>query len=362
MKVTATSALLLLTISLAIHSLCVSAKSDVVVLDDRNFKKEVLQNPLPVLVEFYAPWCGHCKQLAPEWEKAATRLNNVVPVGKVDCTSNQNLCGKYGVKGYPTIKIFKDGKAQDYNSGRDAASISRAGFNSIPNSVSKLTTEAVLQNFKDTAPDSPHIILFTSKSSPNPLLKSLSLRHKKKLEIGYVQESATELINSFGITTFPTFIQLTEQGHEVLELKGAEAVIEKFTALAGEAPEKSTTETPQKKKATKKKASSEWVSVSEKSLPDVCTGLCIVAIVDEKANAADLAAVLAKFKNEKHVSFVTVDADSSAAIAAKFSVESPAFVLYKTKKKQFSAVPTFDSPLDFIESALDGNVKYTKLE
>lgn len=74
--------------------------------------KEVLSSPLPYLVEFFAPWCGHCKRLAPEWEKAATKLKGtaqtfirflsmpgVVPVGKVDCTVHQGLCGRHGVQG-----------------------------------------------------------------------------------------------------------------------------------------------------------------------------------------------------------------------------------------------------------------------
>src|SRR5687768_10271096 len=58
-----------------------------------------------VLVEFFAPWCGHCKSLAPEWEKAATNLKGLVKVTKVDATVETSLGSDYGVRGYPTIKV-----------------------------------------------------------------------------------------------------------------------------------------------------------------------------------------------------------------------------------------------------------------
>merc|ERR1712033_149934 len=92
----------------ALFAYIVSA-SDVLDLTESNFDTEVQRHEI-VLIEFYAPWCGHCKRLAPEYEKAADRLvknDPPVPIAKVDCTAETSTCSKYGVSGYPTLKIFK---------------------------------------------------------------------------------------------------------------------------------------------------------------------------------------------------------------------------------------------------------------
>jgi len=111
----------------ALFAYIVSA-SDVLDLTESNFDTEVQRHEI-VLVEFYAPWCGHCKRLAPEYEKAATALKSndpPVPLAKVDCPANNDLCSKHGVSGYPTLKIFKNGEvSSDYNGPRDADGIAK---------------------------------------------------------------------------------------------------------------------------------------------------------------------------------------------------------------------------------------------
>jgi protein disulfide-isomerase A6 len=85
--------------------------NEVVELNEVNFEALVIESSEPWLVEFYAPWCGHCKNLAPEWKKAANTLKGSgARLGAVDATAAASLAAKYGVKGYPSIKLFGAGK------------------------------------------------------------------------------------------------------------------------------------------------------------------------------------------------------------------------------------------------------------
>jgi protein disulfide-isomerase A6 len=103
-------------------------KKDVIELTDSNFDKMVLESEEPFLVEFFAPWCGHCQRLEPEWAKAARELKGKVKVGALDATAHPGKASEYGVQGYPTIKFFPAGRkrssdAEDYDGGRTADAI-----------------------------------------------------------------------------------------------------------------------------------------------------------------------------------------------------------------------------------------------
>ena len=75
-----------------------SENGPVVILNEKNFKELVLNDKNTMwLVEFYAPWCGHCKSLAPSWELAAKQLKGVVRVGAVDMTTDENVGRPYGI-------------------------------------------------------------------------------------------------------------------------------------------------------------------------------------------------------------------------------------------------------------------------
>lgn len=86
-----------------------ASDKDVIVLTDKNFDSTVFGSKDIWMVEFYAPWCGHCKALEPEWNSAATQLKGQVKFAKVDATVETELAQRFGVKGYPTIKYFDYG-------------------------------------------------------------------------------------------------------------------------------------------------------------------------------------------------------------------------------------------------------------
>mmetsp|Transcript_22746 Transcript_22746/g.57299 ORF Transcript_22746/g.57299 Transcript_22746/m.57299 type:complete len:462 (-) Transcript_22746:276-1661(-) len=103
------------------------AGTDVVTLDSSNFDELVTDSDDLWLVEFYAPWCGHCKALKPDWIEAAGQLKDKVKLGAVDCDADENksVCGEYGIRGFPTIKYFGPNKSSpsDYDSARDTSAI-----------------------------------------------------------------------------------------------------------------------------------------------------------------------------------------------------------------------------------------------
>lgn len=81
-----------------------------VILNETNFDKEVLVSSLPVIVDFWAVWCGPCKVLSPIVEELAKEYEGKIKVGKVNVDENNNLSMKYGIMSIPTLKFFKDGK------------------------------------------------------------------------------------------------------------------------------------------------------------------------------------------------------------------------------------------------------------
>ena len=88
-------------------------------LNASNFDTFIKENPL-VFVKFYAPWCGHCKKMIPDYQKLAKKMSeeNSVPIVKLDATVDKEVASKYGVTGFPSLKLFKNGQPVDYKGGR----------------------------------------------------------------------------------------------------------------------------------------------------------------------------------------------------------------------------------------------------
>ena len=86
---------------------------NILTLTNGNFESEIKKNGVPILVDFWAEWCGPCRMVAPILEKLADELDGKVRVGKVNVDDESSLAGRYGIQSIPTLLLFKGGKVVD---------------------------------------------------------------------------------------------------------------------------------------------------------------------------------------------------------------------------------------------------------
>jgi thioredoxin 1 len=99
------------------------ASNDIVTLEDSTFETEVLKSDIPVLVDFWAVWCGPCKAIAPVVEQIAVDYKGKVKVGKMDIDKHQGVAQKFNIRSIPTLLVFRGGKVVDTVIGADRTRI-----------------------------------------------------------------------------------------------------------------------------------------------------------------------------------------------------------------------------------------------
>lgn len=203
------------------------AAENVAVLTPDNFDAFIKAQPLTI-VEFYAPWCGHCKSLAPEWAAAGAKtrmLEPAVPLAKVDADQHQELASRFDVSGYPTIKIFKDGQPSEYEGPRDAkgivkfvrqaagisggASLARYSSAGEYDALRKESGHALLGTFREPVGASKIFAAFSEAAAELPAYT------KKPVKVGYAASYKPEALP--GARKSVPSIVLVRPGEEDLE-------------------------------------------------------------------------------------------------------------------------------------------------
>lgn len=224
----------------------VAAASSVVMdLTPSNFDEVVIKSGKPTLVEFFAPWCGHCKTLAPIYEELAQSFQHAkdkIQIAKVDADAERSLGKRFDVQGFPTLKFFdgKSDKPQEYSSGRDLDALTtfiteKVGVKpkkkqEMPSSVVMLTDESFP---KSVGGDKNHLVAFTAPwcghcKSLAPVWETLAndFVNDANVVIAKVDAEAHNskaLAEAQGVTSYPTIKWFAAGSKEGVLYDGARA-------------------------------------------------------------------------------------------------------------------------------------------
>ncbi|MFS7921892.1 putative protein disulfide-isomerase [Helianthus anomalus] len=356
------------------------SSSPVVQLTPSNFKSKVVNSNGVVLVEFYAPWCGHCKALTPAWEKAASVLKGVVTVAAIDADAHQSIAQEYGIKGFPTIKVFVPGKPPvDYQGAREAKPIAEFALSQVKallkdrlsgkttggsseKSEPSLSVELNSRNFDELVVKSKDLWMVEFFAPWCGHCKKLAPEWKKvaknlqgKVKLGHVNcDDEKSLMSRYKVQGFPTILVFGADKESPITYEGARtaSAIESFALVQLE-----TNVAPPE--------------VTELTSPDVMeekcgsAAICFVAflpdILDSKAEGRNkyletLLSIAEKFKRSPY-SYVWAAAGKQPELEKHVGVGGygyPALVALNIKKGAYAPLRSAferDQIIEFVKTA-----------
>ncbi|KIY03620.1 uncharacterized protein Z520_00311 [Fonsecaea multimorphosa CBS 102226] len=264
-----TSLVLALTCLINVHALY-SKSSPVLQVTAKTYDSLIAQSNHTSIVEFYAPWCGHCQNLKPAYEKAAKNLAGLAKVAAIDCDDDANkpFCGQMGVQGFPTLKLVRPGSkpgrptVEDYMGPRSAKGIVDAVKDKIPNHVKRLTGDA-LDKWLDAEDAPAKAIVFTDKGTTNPLVKSLAIDFLGSIAFAQVRDKATA--EKYGVLDFPAIRLIPSHGATPVPYDGQinrDSLVVFFSQIAPPNPDPAPKDAKSAKSSSKKPRSKPSSSAS----------------------------------------------------------------------------------------------------
>eukprot|EP01112_Ceratiomyxa_fruticulosa_P016589 TRINITY_DN5039_c0_g1_i1.p1 TRINITY_DN5039_c0_g1~~TRINITY_DN5039_c0_g1_i1.p1 ORF type:complete len:425 (-),score=113.63 TRINITY_DN5039_c0_g1_i1:82-1356(-) len=373
-----------------------NAKSDVIPLTQKNFAKQVFGSEHVWLVEFYAPWCGHCKQLAPEYDKAATNLKGIVKVGAINCDEEKELCGNFGVQGFPTIKLFpselkevpkKKGafhkEPVDYQQARTAPALVSFATSHLPSKFITSVSEKNVDKFLEG--ELAKVLLFTNKGKTSDLYKALSIDFHNRLILGEVKHTDKQLVQKYNIQSFPTLLVIPTGKDEPVKFEGAlkheilQAFLEPYAKSIPKSESKH--EEAEPKKAEKKEKVNEddgkLLQVVDTSVFESrCGVLCAIAVLNEDSSSEEgekehqnyintLTSVALKYKGKMPIVWLDVKDQPQFVKDLDIPQFYPGLVVLNPKKLRFSQFMgsyTESSISDFFDGVLMGKKRSVPID
>ncbi|KAF1949460.1 thioredoxin-domain-containing protein [Byssothecium circinans] len=237
-----------------------SKKSAVLQITGADYDRVIAKSNYTSIVEFYAPWCGHCKNLQPQYEKAAKSLAGIAKVAAVNCDDeiNKPFCGQMGVQGFPTLKIVRPSKkagkptVEDYQGQRQAKAIVDTVKDKVPNIVKRVKDDK-LDEWLEENKDSAKAILFSDKGLVSATLRALAIDFDGIVSVAQIKKSEAKAVEKYGIDKFPSLVLIPAGATEAIKHEGEVTKEAMVKFLSQVAPPNPDCPEPKAKKAKAKK-------------------------------------------------------------------------------------------------------------